>query len=143
VGCGEPWVGHVQRMARKRPCRVCRHWFFPDPRVGDRQRVCSKHECQKARREQTQARWRKSNPDYFVARRIEERAAAIEQARSAEPPSSAEPAPVQMPRPLDRLPWDVAQDEFGPKGAEFIGCLGRLLVRRAQDERRSQVTGFT
>ena len=49
---------------RKKPCRVCRRWFQPDPRVGDRQRVCGKPECQTARRQKTQADWRKRNPDY-------------------------------------------------------------------------------
>ena len=130
-------------MVRKRPCRECRHWFCPDSRVGDRQKVCSEPECQRARRKKTQSRWRESNPEYFVARRIEERAAALERARSGER-SAVEMAPTaRMPSPLDRLPWDVAQDEFGSQGAEFIGALGRVLVRAAQDEIRTQVAGFT
>jgi len=128
-------------MLRKRPCRECRHWFFPDPRVGDRQKVCSKSECQKARRRKTQAQWREASPDYFVARRIEERAAAIERARVAKP-APIDPPTTRMPRPLDRLPWDLAQDEFGTKGAEFIGAFGRLLLRPAQDERMSQASGI-
>ena len=32
--------------ARKRPCTICRRWFRPDPRVGDRQHACGKPECQ-------------------------------------------------------------------------------------------------
>ena len=130
-------------MFRKRPCRECRHWFCPDSRVGDRQKVCSRPECQRARRKKTQSRWRESNREYFAARRIEERAAAIERARSRER-SAAETAPIaRMPRPLDRLPWDLAQDEFGTQGAEFIGALGRVLVRATQDETRAEVTGIT
>jgi hypothetical protein len=35
--------------------------------------------------------------------------------------------PLEMPVPLDRLPWDVAQKSFGVQGADFIGYLGRLL----------------
>lgn len=41
--------------------------------------------------------------------------------------------------PLDRLPWDVAQTEFGSQGADFLAVLGGLLVRVAQTERRAQV----
>jgi hypothetical protein len=41
-----------------------------------------------------------------------------------------------MPDPLSQLPWDVAQDEFGVQGADFIGVMGTLLLRAAQDEIR-------
>jgi hypothetical protein len=27
-------------MAKKRPCGICRRWFEPHPRAGDRQTVC-------------------------------------------------------------------------------------------------------
>jgi hypothetical protein len=46
--------------------------------------------------------------------------------------------PARMPPPLSRLPWDLAKDEFGAQGADFIGALGRLLVRGAKDEMRPQ-----
>lgn len=117
-------------MARKRPCSECRSWFFPDPRVGARQRTCSKASCQAARRKKTQASWRAANPGYFAARRITERASMATEA----PPSAP-----RMPRPLDRLPWDLAQDEFGVQGADFIAVLGRVLLGAAQDRRRAQL----
>lgn len=115
-------------MTRKRPCRICRRWFQPDPRVGDRQRACSRPDCQTTRRTKTQASWRERNPDYFVARRMAERAAA-------EPL----PPPLRMPAPLDRLPWDVAQDAFGVQGADFLGHFGKVLHGATQDARRLQV----
>lgn len=49
------------------------------------------------------------------------------------------PEPTRVGAPLDRLPWDVAQNEFGVKGAEFIAVLGRLLNRSEQNAIRSQV----
>jgi hypothetical protein len=115
-------------MMRKRPCRSCRRWFQPDPRVGDRQKTCSRPECQSARRAKTQASWRERNPEYFVARRMKQRAAA-----------DRPPAPLPMPAPLDRLPWDVAQDEFGVQRADFLAHLGKVLFGAAQDQRRPQV----
>jgi hypothetical protein len=132
-------------MLRKRPCRICGRWFYPDPRVGDRQRACSEPACQSTRRQQTQAHWRARNAEYFVARRIAERAGAagsvalVEAERASSAAAPAEPITARMPKPLDRLPWDVAQDQFGVQGAEFLSALGRLLVRRAQDERTRQV----
>jgi hypothetical protein len=35
---------------------------------------------------------------------------------------------------LNRLPWDIAQDQFGVQGADFIGHMGVVLLRVAQDQ---------
>jgi hypothetical protein len=112
--------------ARKRPCCICHHWFRPDPRVGGRQRTCGRPECQGVHRRKMQAAWRKRHPDYFAARRILDRGAL------AQPPE-----PLRLPPPLSRLPWDIAQSEFGVKGADFIGVMGTLLVHAAQSEFRA------
>ena len=101
--------------APKKPCCVCRRWFRPDPRVGLRQRACGQPDCQAGRRVQTQKSWRDRNPDYFIARRIQERG------KQGQPPE-----PLRLPPPLSRLPWDIAQDEFGVKGADFIGIFGTV-----------------
>ena len=108
---------------RKRPCSVCRHWFQPDPRVGARQRACRKPECQTARRRRTQARWRAANPAYAVAYRIDRR-------NTQKPP----PDLLRVPAPLTQLPWDLAKDEFGAKGADFLGVVSTLLLRSAKDQ---------
>jgi len=68
--------------------------------------------------------WRAANPDYFAARRIQARAGSL---------TPAEPLRVRP--PLDRLPWDIAQDAFGVQGADFLGVFGQVLVHFAQDER--------
>ena len=54
---------------------------------------------------------------------------AKDEVKSREPPSA--------PRPLSQLPWDIAKDEFGTKGAEFIGSLGRILLRTAKDQNKA------
>jgi hypothetical protein len=109
--------------AGKKPCRICRRWFQPDARVGERQRVCGKPECQTARRQRTQAEWRKRNPDYAIGWRLDQRAAQT-------PP----PEPVRFPAPLDKLPWNVAKDQFGAQGADFIGVMSALILRVAKDQ---------
>jgi hypothetical protein len=108
---------------RKRPCCICHHWFRPHPRVGARQRTCGRAECQEIRRRKMQAQWRGRHPDYFVAHRILTRG-ALDQP----------PEPLRVPPPLGRLPWDIAQSEFGVKGADFIGVMGTLLLHTAQSE---------
>jgi hypothetical protein len=37
---------------------------------------------------------------------------------------------------LNQLPWDVAKDQFGPQGADFIGVMGALILRTAKDQIR-------
>ena len=110
--------------ARKRPCAICRRWFRPNARVGDRQHACGKPECQASRRQKTQASWRRRNPGYAIAYRIDQRAA------QTQPP----PEPLRVPAPLDQLPWEYAKDQFGPQCADFIGVMGALLVRTAKDQ---------
>src|SRR5450631_2104620 len=110
--------------ARKRPCTICRRWFRPDLRVGDRQHACGNPECQTARRQKTQAGWRRRNPDYAIAYRLDQRAA------QTQPPPEA----LRLPAPLNLLPWEFAKDQFGAQGADFIGVMGALLLRAAKDQ---------
>jgi hypothetical protein len=70
------------------------------------------------------------NPDYFTARRIQAR-------QAAERP----PEPLRLPRPLSELPWDIAQDEFGAQGADFLGIMSTLILGPAQDEIRAYLGG--
>src|SRR6266516_1260299 len=114
--------------AQKRPCCICRLWFRPDPRIGSRQQTCRRPECQAARRKKKQKAWRERNPDYFIARRIKDRSG---QERPQEP--------LRLLPPLSRLPWDIAQSQFGTEGADFIGIMGAVLLRAAQSQFRAYV----
>ncbi len=113
---------------RKKPCRICRRWFRPDARVGERQRACGKPECQAARRQKTQADWRKRNPDYAIGWRLDQRAAQT-------PP----PEPLPIPAPLNRLPWELAKDQFGSQATDFMRVMSALLLRAAKDQIRPYV----
>jgi len=115
--------------ARKGPCSICRRWFRPDPRIGFRQQACRRPECQIARRKKKQKAWRERNPDYFIARRIKDRSG-----------QDRPPEPLRLPPPLSRLPWDIAQSQFGTEGADFIGILGAVLLRSAQSQFEAYVT---
>lgn len=44
------------------------------------------------------------------------------------------PEPLRLPPPLNRLPWDIAQSKFGVQGTDFIGLMGKVLLRPAQSE---------
>jgi len=111
---------------KKRPCTICRRWFQPEPQVRTRQRSCNNPVCRAALRKKTQASWRKRNPDYALAHRLDQRANQTK-------PSAD---PLRLPKPLDQLPWNVAKDEFSPYGIDFIGVALALIVRLAKDEIR-------
>src|SRR5450755_2061099 len=113
--------------ARKRPCSICRRWFRPDARVGDRQHACGKPECQTKRRRKTQASWRGRNPGYAIAYRIDQRSVSTQ----------AAPEVMRVPAPLNQLPWEFAKDQFGPQRADFIAVMAALLVRFAKDQFRT------
>src|SRR5215813_2270238 len=113
----------------RRPCCICRRWFRPDPRIGSGQQACRRPECQVGRRKKKQKAWRKRNPDYFIARRIKDRSG-----------QDRPPEPLRLPPPLSRLPWDIAQSQFGTEGADFIGIMGAVLLRSAQSQFRAYVT---
>jgi hypothetical protein len=103
-------------MLTKRPCRICRRWFVPDRRVGGRQSACPATACQIARRVRTQASWRRRNPDYFIAHRIQRRRLSADEAQAAV-------LPLVLPPPLSQLPWDLVQEEFGIAGTDLATSL--------------------
>jgi hypothetical protein len=115
--------------AQKRPCSICHRWFRPDSRIGSRQRACRNPDCQKSRRKKKQKAWREKHPDYFNARRILDRS---KQDRA--------PEPLRLGPPLNQLPWDIAQSQFGVQGADFIGIFGRVLLAAAQSQFEAYVT---
>jgi hypothetical protein len=51
--------------------------------------------------------------------------------------------PLRLPPPLNQLPWDVAKDQFGAEGADFIGVMGGLLLRVTKDQFRAYVADST
>lgn len=55
-------------------CEICGISFTPDPRVGDRQRVCFKTACQLERKKRSQASWLNRNPGYFKGRYLNTKA---------------------------------------------------------------------
>lgn len=112
---------------RRRRCEFCAVLFRPDPRVGKRQRACSKSDCQEARRVDARRGWQEQHPDYFRGR-------AVKHARYRADVAAGRRTPV--PRPSAAL---AEQDErlrqVAP--AQEVGTL--LPALREQDEISPQV----
>ena len=102
--------GHAR--ARKRPCRICRRWFRPDPRESEtRQRACGNRECQSSPpSEDTSQLARRTTP------------ATPQPTESIQRNQRHSPTePLRMPSPLNQLPWDLAKDQFGGKALISLG----------------------
>lgn len=52
-------------------CIICNEKFTPDPRVGDRQKVCKKTHCKLQRKKLAQQNWVRQNPGYFKGRYLQ------------------------------------------------------------------------
>jgi len=124
-------MGTAPRRRRKR-CRFCKNLFWPDRRVAKWQRACSKVECQRERRRETQQRWRERNPSDAAARRFMAQIAALE-------PTDDEPAPkpvlpANRPAAMAAFPWLEVRDELSPEVFVSLVFLARLVLRSAKDE---------
>lgn len=155
-----PWVldvGLSMAKLRQKRCRICKEPFWPHPRVGARQRACRKPDCQKDRRALTQQAWRERNPDYWKARRLQQRSAeAKEAAREAaqqtaervrigrplvDGSSAVRPPPVpRVPQEMGVLPWDFAHAELGVPATDFLVLVLKAVLLYVQDQIEAQMS---
>ena len=113
-------------MRRRRRCRICGRWFYPHPRAGDRQRVCSAPACQRERHRLDCAQWHIRNPGYDRDWRLRKKL----QAR--EPPVQG-PAGALGVDPLRQLDWSAAREAVGLEAAVVIEEAGQVVVQWARD----------
>ena len=113
-------------MHRKRPCRICRHWFRPHPRAGDRQHVCSAADCQRERHRRACQRWRQGEAPAERAHQLRQRLRVDAEGRHA-----AGPGP--------KLSWDVVRDAVGLEVAVILEEISRLLADVVRDAVQRQV----
>ncbi len=111
-------------MGRKRPCRICRHWFRPHPRAGDRQQVCSRADCQRERHRHACQRWRRREAPAERAHRLRQRLRVEAGGGQAAGP---------------RLAWDAVRDAVGLEIAVIVEEIARLLEDVVRDAVRRQV----
>lgn len=116
-------------MTRKRPCRICRRWFQPHPRAGERQRVCSSDECQRERHRRSCERWRRDNVAEEREQRLRE--------RLREPVG---PGPRAV---MAGLRLDTVRDAVGPQMAVIIEETSEVLGEWVRDAVHGQVVGIT
>lgn len=114
----------ITAARRKRPCRICRCWFIPNPRVGARQKTCGKKECKREWHRKKCAEWNRNNAAYFKANYLQEK---LESRKPGKTVPSA--APTSSP---ERLRCGIKSDEFqeviSPAQAVFVEYIIRLHI---------------
>lgn len=104
-------------MPKTKPCMICRRWFAPHPRAGDRQKVCGG--CQGERHRRACAAWREAHPAYDRMRRLKE-ASGLSSAGEAE-------------ASLEAVVWPVIEQAIGPAHRTVIEAITRLLLDHTRD----------
>jgi len=109
------------RHLSKRPCRVCKRWFKPDARLGDRQKTCGDAACKREWHRRKCAEWNDKNSEYAKVNVLQRR---IEAAKSR-------PASSGGPRSL--LPQRYAKEVIEVQLVVILEYLGQQLLRRLQE----------
>lgn len=133
------------RKSNNRPCRICRKWFTPHPRLGDRQKTCGKETCKRKWHAKRCAEWNKKNRSYFQAIYLESK---LESSKTLSQPDNGSPAssnpdknsPIRPPssRSTPQLPGDVIQDVIGVQPLIILEYVAQLLVRSFKEVIRTQ-----
>ncbi len=128
-----------RKRSKTKPCTICRHWFAPMARLGERQRTCGP-QCSLEYERQRQTQWRRRNPGYAVQRRADADVVRIEQAQGAAKQAAAM-AQVLGPAPAfyAQVPWEVAKTVMGPQGLVLIARFGRLAHRATKTAMQHQL----
>lgn len=113
---------------RKRPCRICRRWFLPDPRLKERQMTCGQTECQKQWHKKKCAEWNRKNTDYFKANYLQKKIEAATQCRGD--PQAALPVAVPASRMNTGMPLEYVKDVIGVQLVIIQEYLAQLLDQR-------------
>jgi hypothetical protein len=128
-----------RRKSKKRPCRICRKWFMPHPRVGDRQKTCGDHECMRKWHGRKCAEWNRKNRNCAQEKYLSDRLAlgGNEQegtkATSAAATTPQSHVSVSSPAPFPQLPRSLIQEVIGVQEFVIIEYIARQLFRSVQE----------
>ncbi len=111
-------------MRKKRPCRICGKWFLPHKRAGNRQRVCSKKQCQRERHRRNCKQWHQNNPHYDREDRIKRK---FVDAHDPEAP------------PQGTIDWEVVRDAVGLETSVIIEEISKVLFVEVRDAVRREI----
>jgi hypothetical protein len=117
---------------RKRPCRICRRWFLPNPRLKSRQMTCGDARCKTEWHRKKCEKWNRSNSDYFKANYLQKKleAAGHGAGTSKIPTAKSSPGWTLKSRMKTGLPLEYVQEVIGIQQLIIVEYLAQLLNRR-------------
>lgn len=135
-----------RRKSRKRPCRICRKWFCPDPRVGERQMTCGDKSCQDKWHTKKCFEWNNKNPAYFREIYLSKKLAVVnvttESVDHHSPPTNTKNSdlPIQQSSKSSQLPRNLIQEVISSQHLVIIEYVTQLLFNSFQEVTRRQLT---
>jgi hypothetical protein len=136
----------MTQRVRKCKCKCCHDFFYPDHRSARRQKFCSKPQCRKASKAESQQRWleRPENKDYFKGPYHVQR---VQLWRKNHPgywhkaqdkenalQDSLTPYLKEKQGVTENLHEDALQDVLTAQPAVFIGLIAQLTGSALQDD---------
>ena len=123
---------------KKRPCKVCRRWFRPNPRVGDAQMTCGRPECKRQWHRKKCAEWNRKNREYFKEIYLNHKILAA--SAKSENPVNQQKAASKTTRTRFNvgLPWQEIQEVMGVKQLVIIEYVIHLLLRAFKEPIKAQ-----
>jgi len=115
-------------LTRKRPCRICRRWFLPNPRLKERQKTCGRANCQRQWHKKKCAEWNRKNTGYFKANYLQKKIDAATQCRGD--PEAALPGTIPASRMTTGMPLEYVKEVIGVQPVIIHEYLAQLLDRR-------------
>ena len=120
---------------KKRPCRICKKWFAPHPRLGDRQKTCGSKECQKKWHSKKCAQWNRQHRATFQATYLSKKLQAVQDQEVA---NIKPPPQLQKPTIFPKLPQEVIQEVISIQQLVIAEYLSQVLLRSVQEVIRVQ-----
>jgi len=123
---------------KKRPCRVCRRWFRPNPRVGDAQMTCGRPNCKREWHRKKCAEWNKKNRDYFKGIYLKNKILAASTKSENQGKQQKVGGKTTRTRFNVGLPGQEIQEVMGTKQLVIIEYIIHLLLRAFQELMKAQ-----
>jgi len=109
----------------KRPCSICRQWFFPDEHLKGRQKTCGNPDCKREQHRRQCEKWNRKNRDYFKTNYLDKKLKAVQEALPDGPAITSSRHPII-------LPYDIIIDEYGPKHFVILRYLILLVIQECR-----------
>lgn len=133
-----------RRKSKKRPCRICRKWFTPNPRVGARQKTCGDSECMRKWHTRKCAEWNRNNRQCSQENYFHDKLTlALNQndtdKRASVANATAKPLVFySLTTQYPRLPRSFIQEVIGVQQLVIIEHIAQQLFRDVQEVIRKQ-----